>query len=346
MKKNINVLMGGPSEEHEVSLHSGLEAVRHIDTISYRVSAVVITREKRFFHARSVDQLSMDDLQDPAGSSLFKGPYAPSAAAPVWEDCDAAFLALHGSFGEDGIIQGYLESISVPYTGSNVYASAVAMNKITSKTLFRQGGLTVAPHTLFGSDHPETTVDGVIAAHGLPCFVKCPQSGSSKLLGRAGTREELAAMLEEFSRFATEIIVEPLISGPEFTCGVLENDAGMPFALPPIEIRPKSSFFDYTAKYTAGASDELVPAPQPPSLLQRIGETALSAHHIIGCSGISRTDMILFDNQFYVLEINTLPGLTANSLIPKAYAATGGTFSALLDLLIRQALSRGGAPTP
>ena len=348
MKKRINVLIGGPSAEHEVSLNSGLEVLRHLDKEAYDVRAVVITREKQFYYADlSAQRLpEIDDLRAPAASPLLKGPYALSAAEAVWEGCDAAFLALHGSFGEDGVIQGYLESIGIPYNGSGVYASAVAMNKITSKTLFVRNGLTTPRQVVFGPAHPEATVDSIIGTLGIPCFVKCPQSGSSKLLGRAATREELSSLLDEFSRYATEILVEPLVEGPEFTCGVLEDETGTPFALPPVEIRPKSSFFDYTAKYTTGASEEIVPAPRPPELLARIQEAAVTAHRAIECRGISRTDMILNDDRLHVLEINTLPGLTTNSLIPKSFKATGGTFPGLLDLLIRQALRRNTTELP
>jgi D-alanine-D-alanine ligase len=349
MKKHINVLVGGPSAEHEVSLNSGLEVIAALDRNAYSVRVAVITREKQFYY-NDLDSPpsspSIDDLRSPQTSILMKGPFSPSAAGPLWEGCDVAFLALHGSFGEDGVIQGYLESIGIPYTGSGVYASAVAMNKITSKILYHQNGLATPPYSLFGIRFPDTTPESIAALHGFPCFVKCPQSGSSKLLGRAGTTSELAAMLDDFSRYSSEILIEKAIDGVEFTCGVLDDTSGNPFALPPVEIHPKSSFFDYTAKYTTGASDEIVPAPRPPELLTRIQETAVTVHRILGCRGISRTDMILSDNKLFVLETNTLPGLTANSLIPKSFTATGGTFSGLLDLLIRQALSRTGVTIP
>ena len=131
-----------------------------------------------------------------------------------------------------------------------------------------------------------------------------------------------------------------MVTGPEFTCGVLEDKDGICTALPPIEIRPKATFFDYTAKYTDGASEEIVPAPQPEALLERIREVAIRSHTLLGCSGISRTDMIYNDDKLYVLETNTLPGLTATSLIPKSYSATGGTFPRFIDLLIEQALTK------
>lgn len=334
--------MGGPSAEHEVSLNSGSEVLKYIDKDRNNVRAVVITRKKEFFFTDIIGAAipSPDDLHRPHAASCMKGPYAASNAAGIWENCDAAFLALHGSFGEDGIIQGYLESIGIPYTGSDVYGSAVAMNKITSKYLYIRNGITVPPYAVFGKRFPQNTIEHMAATIGFPCFIKCPQSGSSRLMGRAATLRELSALINEYTPYASEILIEQMVSGPEFTCGVLDDDDGNPFALPPIEIRPKDTFFSYDAKYTDGGSEEIVPAPRPQKLLEAIQRVALDAHTILGCSGISRTDMILANDELHVLETNTLPGLTANSLIPKSYKAIGGTFTELIDLLIRQALRR------
>ena len=340
MKKKINIVMGGPSAEHEVSLQTGFEVLKNIDLERWEIRAVVVDRKREFFfHDVTPDtHPSLDELAEPRNAPRMQGPFSPRAAAPVWDKCDAAFLALHGSFGEDGVIQGYLETIGIPYTGSGVYASAVAMNKITSKYLFIQNGIPVPPYSICRSNFPQHTVDEIASRHGFPCFVKCPQSGSSKLMGRASTIEALEALLREFAPLSPEILVEQSISGTEFTCGVLDDENGVPFALPPVEIRPKTEFFDYTAKYTSGVSEEIVPTSRPLELLERIQNAALAVHRIIGCRGISRTDMIYSDDRLFVLETNTLPGLTANSLIPKAYRAIGGTFTGLIDLLIGQAL--------
>lgn len=332
----IAVLMGGPSAEHEVSLNSGREVITHIDHTKYTVRAVVVGKDKLLYFTDSTPDAipSLAQLLNPSAASGFTGPLSAASAAAVWEGCSLAFLALHGSYGEDGVVQGYLESIRMPYTGSGVYASAVAMNKITAKSLYASNGLSVPPHSLYGKRFPENTPRALADSHGFPCFVKCPQSGSSRLMGRATSPEELAAMLEEFAPFAPELLIETMITGIEFTCGVLEDGKGVLSALPPVEIRPKKVFFDYTAKYTAGESEELVPAPQPPELLERIQQTAIAAHQILGCRGVSRTDMIFADNTLFVLETNTLPGLTANSLLPKSYRAIGGTFTELIDQLI------------
>jgi len=336
---NVNVVMGGPSAEYEVSLNSGSQVLTHIDKSKYNLRAVVVSRDKRFYYADA--DADVPDVHNFATSgSPFKGPFRPYNTNEIWRDCDAAFLALHGEFGEDGTIQGYLDAIGVPYTGSGVYASAVAMNKITSKFLYAQGGLTVPEYSVYGVNHPQVTVDSIIEKHGFPCFLKCPQSGSSRLMGRAVDKASLESLLKELQESAADILVETLVSGVEFSCGVIDFSDGTTKALPPIEIRPAeaSDFFDYTAKYSHGGSMEIVPAPRPEQLLKQIEAVAVSAHKILGCYGVSRTDMIYDGSKLHVLETNTLPGMTSTSLLPQAFKAQGGTYAGLLDELISAAL--------
>ncbi|MFW5775401.1 MAG: D-alanine--D-alanine ligase family protein [Chitinivibrionales bacterium] len=335
---NVNVIMGGPSAEHEVSLSTGREVLLHIDRNKYTPRAVVITRDKAFYCSTGTAIPSPEALADPASSEDFFGPIAITDSDIIWKDCDVAFLALHGEFGEDGLIQGFLETINIPYTGSGVYASAVGMNKITVKQLCEQFGVGTAPYTVFTSSDPHTRIEKLENKHGYPCFVKCPQSGSSRLMGRADTREQLQGFLEEFSRLTNMILVESAVNGDEFSCPILSMPNGTFKPLPPVLIQPvKDTFFDYEAKYTSGACKEIVPAPCSKDLTRRIQQTALAVHTFLGCRGMSRTDIIVSDDRLYVLEINTLPGLTSNSLAPKAFSAQGGTYSELLDILIQSA---------
>lgn len=333
--------MGGPSAEHEISLRSGLEVLGHLDPARYKVTGVVVSQRKEFFFCDYKNSdLSIADLREPAASGKFTGPCMAASSGGHWEECDVAFLALHGTFGEDGVVQGFLETLGIPYTGSGVYASAVAMDKITSKYLYLMNGLSVPPYSIFGKAYPGTTLEAIAKKHGFPCFIKCPQSGSSRLLGRADSPESLRELVAELAPHAENLLVETNITGIEFSCGIIEKQGGELYALPPIEIRPvHAGFFDYTAKYTAGESEEIVPAPRPLSLLERIQATSLAAHRILGCSGVSRTDMIYTGDTLYVLETNTLPGLTPQSLLPKAFQAVGGTYSGLLDILIAAARS-------
>jgi D-alanine-D-alanine ligase len=342
-KINVNVVMGGPSAEYEVSLNSGGEVLANLSKDKHgRLRAVVVDKEKRIYYA-DVNGAALDVKGFATPGGPFKGPFRPSDCKEVWEGCDAAFLALHGEFGEDGTIQGYLDTLGIPYTGCGVYASAVAMNKITSKFVYMLGGLSVPEYSVYGVNRPETSVDDLIKKHGFPCFLKCPQSGSSRLMGRATDRESLIAILKELQESAADILVETMVKGIEFSCGVLDMPDGSAHALPPIEIRPKSEFFDYKAKYSQGGSEEIVPAPREPELLAQIQNAALRAHKLLGCYGVSRTDMIYKDSKLHILETNTLPGMTTASLLPKAFNAwRGGTYAELLDTLLASALKRAG----
>ncbi|HMA64269.1 MAG: D-alanine--D-alanine ligase family protein, partial [Fibrobacterota bacterium] len=165
--------------------------------------------------------------------------------------------------------------------------------------------------------------------------------GSSRLMGKADTKEQLESFLTEFRESANEILIESLVRGPEFTCGVIDYPDGTTKALPPVEIRPKiGTFFDYEAKYADGGSEELVPAPRPEELLRRIQDASLKAHKVIGCQCVSRTDMIYMNDKLHVLETNTLPGLTPASLLPKSFKAIGVNYPSMLDILLESALNK------
>jgi D-alanine-D-alanine ligase len=343
MPLRINVLMGGPSAEHEVSLKSGGEVLENIDKTKYCVRAVVATKGLDFYYCDIKNYIpSIKELSSPRKSAIFKGPFAPGASLPVWTKCDVAFLAVHGSFGEDGLAQGFLDTLKIRYTGSGVFASALSMNKIATKFIFEQNGIATPPFCIMGNDHPEITVASLEKKFGYPLYVKCPQSGSSRLMARVESRREFLARLEEFRPYSSEILVEKEIKGIEFSCPVLEYPDGTTKALPPIEIRPLASdYFSFKAKYENGGSQELVPAPRPEKLLKKIQQIALKAHCLLNCRGVSRTDIILGrDGKLYALELNSLPGLTANSLLPKSFGAAGGTYPELIDILIRSALKK------
>ncbi len=341
MLKNVNVIMGGPSEEHEISLATGQEMIRHLDRNKYSEKAVIVSRKKAFYYSdEDPRNFAEKDFANPEKSKHFFGPISPAVSENIWKNCDVALLALHGEFGEDGRFQGFLETLDIPYTGSKIFASAVGMEKIVSKQLFAQNSINTPAYSVYNTESPSLSIEDVMQKHGLPCFVKCPQSGSSRLMGRADTREMLEDMLSRFSKKTVNILIESYISGDEYSCPVLEYPDGRIQALPPILIRPvKSDFFDYYAKYSKGASEEIVPAPCSPDLTKRIQEIALKAHSVLKCQCLSRTDMIVKEDTIYVLEVNTLPGLSSASLVPKAFAAIGGSFSELLDILIETTLA-------
>jgi len=333
--KNIYVIMGGPSEEHEISLKTGYEMFTHLDSEKYSISAVVIDKSKQFHIAEDISAVTPEILENPKDSELFKGPFSPAGSVSLWSGCDLAMLGLHGEFGEDGVFQGYLETIGIPYTGCGVTASAIGMHKSQTKKIIEGSGIPTPPYSIYRRGD---SIERIGIRHGFPCFVKAPQSGSSKLLGQANTPEELKAMLDEFIEEAPSVLVETLIDGMEFSIPVLEEGDGTPRALSPVLIQPaEGHYFDYEAKYE-GLSEEIVPAPIEKELEDLLKNIALGVHKVLECRGISRTDIIVKEGTPYVLEVNTLPGFTSQSLFPKSFASEGKEFSELLDVLIEQAL--------
>ncbi len=255
------------------------------------------------------------------------------------KELDVALIIMHGRGGEDGTVQGLLDLLDLPYQGSGVLGSALGMNKELSKILYQQAGLKVARGLFF--DRAEAPTPAEIEAQvGLPAVIKPVHEGSSIGVAIVHTRPELEAALNQAYRFDHRVLVEEFLAGREVTGGVLGNKHLRP--LPLVEIIPSQSyaFFSYDAKYLPGASKEICPAPLDPELTAMAQQAALTAHRALHCRGYSRTDMIIKDGQVYVLETNTIPGMTATSLLPQAAQAAGIGFSELLDTLIELALER------
>lgn len=253
-------------------------------------------------------------------------------------ELDVAFVLLHGPLGEDGSMQGFLDLLGLPYQGSGVLGSAVAMDKNLAKVLYRQAGLPVAAWrmvTVEDIDKPE----GVSAQLSFPLVVKPVSQGSSLGMSIAHNDAELSAGIKQAFAFDGEVMVEEFIKGREVTGGVLGN-ADLE-ALPLVEIIPGEEhlFFDYTAKYQQGASEEICPADLPDQLTDLAQKYAVQAHRVLQLRGYSRTDMIVSEEgKIYVIETNTIPGMTPTSLLPQAALAAGLPFSDLLDRLLRLAL--------
>jgi D-alanine-D-alanine ligase len=307
-KMRVALLAGGKSAEREVSLKSGEQVFQVLDKQRYEVI--------RFDPRDDLPRLAQD-------------------AASI----DVALIILHGRLGEDGTIQGFLDLLNIPYQGSGVLGSALAMNKILSKKLYAQADLPVAPFVVVdrtGSEGASKVLDEL----GLPVVVKPEHEGSSIGLSIVRSADQLPKAFEDAWRFDRRCLVEKFIPGLEITGGVLGNDSLQ--ALPLVEIIPGANheFFDYAAKYTPGASNEICPARLSPELTSKAQEYAMRAHRALCCQGYSRTDMIVSDNEIFVLETNTIPGMTQTSLLPQAAAAAGISFSALLDRLIELALEK------
>src|SRR3989338_9825360 len=316
MKKKIRVavLMGGKSAEHEISLASGREVAKNLDPNKYEVLPIIISNDGISFQ-------------------LNNKKYPLSQLSIV--NCQLFFIAMHGPYGEDGAIQGFLELICVPYTGSKVLASALGMDKISSRKLFTHAGLKVPNHQIFKKGQKK---DNILRNLKFPLFVKPHNQGSSVGTSKVSKKTNLKKALDIAFSFSHLVLVEEFIDGTEITCPILGNNH--PFALPLVEIVPKTAYFDYQAKYDEKLCDEIVPARINKSLAKKAHEVAISAYQTLGCRGFGRVDMIAKGNDVYVLEVNTIPGLTPVSLFPKSAASIGISYPELLDKIITFALQK------
>ncbi|WP_411679917.1 D-alanine--D-alanine ligase [Clostridium thailandense] len=289
----IGVIMGGISSEREVSLNSGKEIANCFDKNKYEVVPIVIDKK--------------DDIFEKA------------------KDIDAAFIALHGKFGEDGIIQAVLETMDVPYTGCGPLTSGVCMNKDITKMILRASGINTADWACVKSIE-EIDYD-YIDKMGYPVVVKPCSGGSSVATNIIKKKEDIEYAVKLALDYDTEVIIEKYIKGDEITCCILDGKA-----LPVIAIKPKAEFFDYTAKYADGGSDEIIVQFEE-GLQKKIEEMALQCWKVLKCSVYVRVDMIIKEGVPYVLELNTLPGMTKNSLFPKSAKAVNMSFTELLDAI-------------
>ncbi len=254
---------------------------------------------------------------------------------------DAALIILHGTGGEDGSIQGLLDLLKIPYQGSGILGSAVAINKLLSKQLYKQAGLDIPPYFSICKDSADCA-DEYSVNLGFPIFIKPVKGGSSIGMSFVKRKKELKKALDKAFAHDNNIIMEKCIDGIEVTGSVIGNEILK--ALPIVEIRPEKGyeFFDFNAKYTKSAAKEICPAPINENLTVRAKECAKKAHMVLFCKGYSRTDMIIKKEKIYILETNTIPGMTTNSLLPLAAKNSGISFSRLLDILIELSIKERG----
>jgi D-alanine-D-alanine ligase len=363
-KIRVGVIFGGRSGEHEVSLRSARAVIENLDRSKYEAVPVAISKQGRWLApGESLDLLPLSSsrliskrvsngtngtsvavIGDPSHRGLITLGDSSRKAQPI----DVVFPVLHGTYGEDGTIQGLLEMASLPYVGCGVLASACGMDKITMKTLFHEAGLPICRHTWFlrsqWETDPRRISNRIVAEIGFPCFVKPANLGSSVGISRADDKVGLKRAVELAIRYDRRIIVEEGLDAREIECGVLGNDE--PIASLPGEyiVKDKSAaFLDYTEKYSSTGNVEfVVPAPISKSLNARIQKMAATAFSAIDGAGLARVDFFLRrdNNQLLINEVNTLPGLTDVSGYPKMWEASGLSFSDLLDRLIELAFDR------
>ena len=330
--------MGGRSSEREISLKSGSMVARHLDRDKYDVLAFDTGTIYRLDRGQTPGELAA--AADEADLTAL-APLAPRAIRPDSREpsVDVAFIALHGQGGEDGAIQGLLELLGIPYTGSGVLASALAMDKVASKRIFKAEGIPTAAWRDYWMDNcvdTRTMAAQIENSLGLPVVIKPACEGSTIGITIARSTEDLPAALEHAAAYGPHVLAEQFVPGTEITAAILGNRNAQ--VLPLVEIVPAGGFYDYNAKYTPGATEEIVPARVDEDAAARARGMALAAFEALGCRGLARADMIVGPEGPVVLEVNTVPGMTETSLVPRAAEAAGISFTRLLDRIIDLAL--------
>jgi len=388
-KLRVGILFGGRSGEHEVSLLSAASVLKAIDKTKYEVVPIGITKDGRWLTAESAERLLKGDGNVGSGQAEEKhlragDPEAtPGAAvlatgeavvvppepvhreaglAPFQTDAstlrrasdrainvDVIFPVLHGTFGEDGTIQGLLELADLAYVGAGVLGSAAGMDKDVMKALFRAAGLPIVRHVTVLRSAWESAPKKVEKLVGsklrYPVFVKPANLGSSVGISKAHNRKELGPAIEEAAKFDRKIVIEEGVGGKkhkarEIECSVLGNDE--PKASIAGEIVPCKEFYDYDAKYLDEGSELVIPAKITKAEMKKVQELAVAAFQAVDCSGLARVDFLMDpkSRKLYVNEINTMPGFTAISMYPKLWAATGVSYPELIDQLIQFGIER------
>ncbi|RDB58790.1 D-alanine--D-alanine ligase [Gordonibacter sp. 28C] len=304
---HVALLVGGASGEREVSLASGDGARQALEEAGFRVTVL--------------DPAVKNDLK-----ALIDGSF------------DVAFICLHGKYGEDGTLQGLLEMIGLPYIGSGVWSSSLAIDKAKSKVFYKMFDIPVPPSITLHANAP-FNIDDLLGDLGEHCVVKPATEGSALGVFIVEGKDEIQKAIEKVWEFDDEILVERYIDGKELTVAVIGNED--PRALPIIEIVPVNEFYDYESKYTPGASQHICPARLSDETTELVQELAVKAHLALDCSGVSRSDFILDnDGACWILETNTIPGMTGTSLLPDAARAAGISFAELCTMLIGFALEK------
>jgi D-alanine-D-alanine ligase len=351
-KLRVGVIFGGRSGEHEVSLVSAASVIDALDRERYEVVPIGISREGRWLSSSRALQLLRERtgldaetecvlVPEPNRQGLLVVSGAGGPVAPL----DVVFPLVHGTFGEDGTLQGLLVLADIPYVGAGVLGSAVGMDKIVQKQLFAQAGLRIAKYTWALTSRcaskPRSVAAEVEGVLRYPVFVKPANTGSSVGITKAHDRKELLAAMTVAAAYDRKVVFEQGVrNAREIECSVLGNDD--PVVSVPGEVLPSNEFYDYDAKYVDGKTQVLIPAPLPRRTAAGIQRMALAAYRAIDCAGMARADFFVVRSSgtVYINELNTIPGFTSISMYAKLWQASGLSYSALLDRLIDLALER------
>jgi D-alanine-D-alanine ligase len=315
LKTRVAVIYGGRSGEHEVSLRSAKSIIDAMDSEKYKVLHYLISKEGKWSPRALVPE--------------------PNGNAGI----DVVFPVLHGTFGEDGTLQGLLELADLPYVGAGVLASAASMDKEVMKRLTKERGLPIVDYLAFSS-RDLNDIEGICSKFEFPVFVKPANLGSSVGISKVHTCAELKAALELAASFDRKVIVERGIIGREFECSVLGNED--PIAAVPCEILPSKDFYDYDDKYLLEKAETVIPANLSPEQTAELRRLAVECYRAVQCEGMARVDFLLetATNRLYINEINTIPGFTSISMYPKMWEYSGLAMPKLIDRLIELAVER------
>lgn len=320
MKKNIAVVAGGYSSERQVSLWSAENILNALDKTRYNPYLVLIDTDKWY-----VQYAEKEYLIDKNDFSI-----QPNSTKLTF---DYAFIAIHGTPAEDGLLQGYFDLLGIPYSASEVLPSALSFNKSAYNHFIKGFDIVKVAKSVLVVKDEDFTPQEILAVTGLPCFVKPNQQGSSFGISKVSTEEELTPAIEKALTQDNAVLIEEFLAGVEVTNGAMKLK-GKVSALPITEIVSKNALFDFQAKYDPAFADEITPARISEELTLRIQKTTEKIYKISGFKGIVRIDYIIRDNQIYMLEANTVPGMTFNSFIPKQLAAEGKNMTEILNQLI------------
>lgn len=319
-KITVAVMYGGNSSEFDISVQSAENIVNSLSSEKYEVYKVLVKGAEWTAVDWNGMQFSVDKNDFSVNGTRF----------------DLAFPAIHGTPGEDGLLQGYFQSIGIPFTGSSLLTSSLTFNKFFCNQFLRNYNVSMADSVLLRKGKPYSA-KAVLKTVGLPCFVKPNEGGSSFGISKVKREADFEAAVAHAFTESDEVIVEQFIDGTEVTCGLFKTrDKAYIFA--PAEIVSKNEFFDFQAKYDSAYNEEIVPARISEDLTKKVQNIASEVYDVLNCSGIVRMDFILKDDQFYFLEVNTIPGMTAESIVPKMMAHAGMSYGEAADIIIKDVL--------
>ncbi len=317
--KTIAIVAGGDSSEFEISVKSANEVGKVLSS-KYIVYTIIIRGTNWYWEDQKgrYHNIDKNDFNLVFDESRIR--------------FDGVFIAIHGTPGENGLLQGYFDMMGIPYTSCNAFCSALTFNKQACKLFLKEYGITMANAVLLRKGE-KMDLFNIVKQFGLPCFVKPNDSGSSFGVTKVKQKEELLPAIETAFKESDEVLIEAFMNGREVACGVVKTKSKT-IVLPVTEIISKNEFFDYEAKYTPGKSDEVTPADMPLSLTNEIQRISLLVYDLLGCKGIVRVDFIVIGEKPFFIEINTVPGMTKESIVPKQAEAAGISLKELYSMVV------------